>query len=192
MGFLKSSLSFKNYVFVKGKVNDVAEPPRNPFIILPLLNLIDGLQRTNQNHDFQPIYPQYPAVKSIPSYNNWNLQHVPKSIISSFFESMNSAYQELINRQQAFINLITCGNCVNDGWTAIMSSAANVPSLEWLFKPGPPNTSTGASFFAATNHNGIVTGVGGSIVESKPVVEFTFSNQGPNPQQVNATANGKF
>ena len=144
---------------------------------MPLLKLLEGIQRTDRNFDMKP--PSMEA-KTIPSFN-WNAPHVPRSIITQFFESMNSAYQELINRQQAFINLITCGNCVNDGWNAIMQSASSVPSLEWLFKP-QPMPPQGASFFAATNQNGVVTGVGGSIVQNKPVVEFTFSNNGETSQ----------
>ena len=128
------------------------------------------------------------GAKTGPNFN-WNVPPMQKSYISDFFQAMNSAYQELVNRQQAFINLITCGNCVNDGWNAIMSSAANVPTLEWLFKPMPPSSPSSASFFAATNQNGIVTGVGGSIIQNKPVVEFTFSNNGENPQPpINVTS----
>lgn len=118
-----------------------------------------------------------------------------RPLLQTFLSSVNEAYQELVKRQQAFINLINCGDCitsanpVNNGWQTILSSMMGVPNLQWMFRPSVPDPSDSSSsmFFAATNNNGVVSGVGGSFVDSKPVVEFTFGNNEeirPNSEKV--------
>lgn len=97
------------------------------------------------------------------------------TVYNTLLGGVHSLYQDLLNRQQAFINLLTCGNCVNEGWQAIMDVALLMPELEWVYKPYARLPTT---FFTAVHQNGTVTGIGGSIVDGKPIAEYAFGNDG--------------
>ncbi|KAK6631226.1 hypothetical protein RUM43_014323 [Polyplax serrata] len=97
------------------------------------------------------------------------------TLYNTLLGGVHNLYQDLLNRQQAFINLLTCGNCVNEGWDAIMDVAQTIPELEWVYKP---STDSATTFFTAIHQNGTVTGIGGSVVNGKPVAEYAFGNDG--------------
>ena len=97
------------------------------------------------------------------------------TLFNTLLGGVHSLYQDLLNRQQAFINLLTCGNCVNEGWDAIVDVALTVPELEWVYKPSDKSPTT---FFTAVHQNGTVTGIGGSVVNGRPIAEYAFGNDG--------------